>query len=182
MHRDRVASLQPHGRSGGNEPVELSRLPQTLRAYRVLRRRILDNEMPPNAQYLEQELANALGMSRTPVREALIRLSEERLVEIRPRHGARVLPVSVDDMREIYEMMTELEALAARCSLSGGVSESCDCGSSRKRLRRSTVECRPMLVRFRSSHFFASLSPASYKKARSFLSGFIFESALSPAV
>ncbi len=92
----------------------LDRLPQTQRAYREIRRRILDNDMPPNAQYLEQELADALGMSRTPVREALIRLSDERLVEVRPRHGARVLPVSVDDMREIYELMTELEALAAR--------------------------------------------------------------------
>ena len=91
----------------------LDRLPQTQRAYREIRRRILDNDMPPNAQYLEQELADALGMSRTPVREALIRLSDERLVEVRPRHGARVLPVSVDDMREIYELMTELEALAA---------------------------------------------------------------------
>ncbi len=68
----------------------------------------------PDAQYLEQELANALNMSRTPVREALIRLSEERLVEVRPRHGARVIPVSVDDMREIYELLTELESMAAR--------------------------------------------------------------------
>ncbi|SRR5258706_2198812 len=87
---------------------------QTQRAYRELRRRILDNELLPDAQYLEQELANALNMSRTPVREALIRLSEERLVEVRPRHGARVIPVSVDDMREIYELLTELESMAAR--------------------------------------------------------------------
>jgi len=114
MQRDRHASLQLIGSAGRAGAVELHRLPQTLRAYRELRRRILDNEMPPNAQYLEQELADQLGMSRTPVREALIRLSEERLVEVRPRHGARVLPVSVDDMREIYEVMTELEALAAR--------------------------------------------------------------------
>lgn len=120
MHRDRVATL--YGETGRAEPDELPRLPQTLRAYRVLRRRILDNEMPPNAQYLEQELADALGMSRTPVREALIRLSDERLVEIRPRHGARVLPVSVDDMREIYEMMTELEALAVRKLAERGLS------------------------------------------------------------
>jgi DNA-binding GntR family transcriptional regulator len=93
---------------------ERQRQSSTQRAYEVLRRRILDNEMPANAQYLEQELAEQLGMSRTPVREALIRLAEERLVEIRPRHGVRVLPISVEDMREIYELLTELEALAAR--------------------------------------------------------------------
>jgi DNA-binding GntR family transcriptional regulator len=87
-----------------------------------IRRRILDNEMPPNAQFLEQELADALAMSRTPVREALIRLSEERLVEVRPRHGARVLPVSIEDMREIYELLTELEAMAARLLAERGLS------------------------------------------------------------
>lgn len=97
-------------RKGG--PKERSS--QTERAYREIRQRILDNVMTPDSQYLEEELARALEMSRTPVREALIRLSEERLVEVRPRHGARVLPVSVDDMREIYELLTELESLAAR--------------------------------------------------------------------
>ena len=86
----------------------------TRRAYGDLRQRILDNTMPAGQQYLEQELAEMLGMSRTPVREALIRLAEERLVEVRPRHGARVLPILASDMREIYELLGELEALAAR--------------------------------------------------------------------
>lgn len=90
------------------------RTSNTLRAYREIRRRILANEMPPGTQYLEQELAQMLDMSRTPVREALIRLAEERLIEVRPRHGARVLPVSADDMREIYAIIAELEAMAAR--------------------------------------------------------------------
>ena len=106
------------GEAGGE-----ARPSQTLRAYREIRRRILVNEMPADTQYLEQELADALGMSRTPVREALIRLSDERLVEVRPRHGARVLPVSVHDMREIYEVMTELEAVAARKVAERGLSE-----------------------------------------------------------
>ena len=86
----------------------------TLRAYREMRRRVLDGEMAPGTQYLEQELAEMLGMSRTPVREALIRLADERLVEVRPRHGARVLNVSIDDVGEIYELLAELEAAAAR--------------------------------------------------------------------
>jgi DNA-binding GntR family transcriptional regulator len=95
-------------------PASAARRSQTLRAYDELRRRILDNEMPAGAQYLEQTLADELGMSRTPVREALIRLSDERLVEVRPRHGARVLPVSAADMGEIYELLTALESIAAR--------------------------------------------------------------------
>jgi DNA-binding GntR family transcriptional regulator len=82
-------------------------------AYEWIRRRILDNVWPPGHRALEQEVALQLGMSRTPVREALVRLQNDGLVEVIPRHGMRVLPVSPDDMREIYEVLTALECLAA---------------------------------------------------------------------
>jgi DNA-binding GntR family transcriptional regulator len=82
-------------------------------AYGGMRRRILDNHWPPGWQAMEQEVALQLGMSRTPVREALIRLSKEGLVEVIPRRGMRVLPVSPNDMREIYEILTALESMAA---------------------------------------------------------------------
>jgi DNA-binding GntR family transcriptional regulator len=96
----------------------------TLRAYNEVRRRIFDGEMAPGTQYLEQELAEMLGMSRTPVREALIRLADERLVEVRPRHGARVLGVSADDIADVYEITAELEATAARRLAARGLSAS----------------------------------------------------------
>ena len=76
-------------------------------AYDKIRRRILDNIWPPGYRALEQEAALALGMSRTPVREALIRLQNEGLVELVPRHGMRVLPVSADDMRETARFLEE---------------------------------------------------------------------------
>lgn len=82
-------------------------------AYEQIRRRILDNVWPPGHRALEQEVALALGMSRTPVHEALSRLHNEGLVEVIPRHGMRVLPVSPTDMREIYEILTALECMAA---------------------------------------------------------------------
>jgi len=82
-------------------------------AYRTMRRRILDNAWAPGFRALEQELALTLGMSRTPVREALIRLANEGLVEVVPRHGMRVLPVSASDMDEIYQVLGSLEATAA---------------------------------------------------------------------
>jgi DNA-binding GntR family transcriptional regulator len=81
-------------------------------AYRQIRRRILDNDWPPGHRALEQEVALALGMSRTPVREALLRLSADNLVELIPRHGMRVLPVSPADLAEIYQIVTALECLA----------------------------------------------------------------------
>lgn len=83
------------------------------KAYQALKRMVLGNELGPGTQLLELEVAARLGMSRTPVREAMIRLSRDGLVEIRPRHGMRVLPISADDMREIYDVLTALEATAA---------------------------------------------------------------------
>lgn len=82
-------------------------------AYRAIRQRILDNVYPAGHRALEQEYADELGLSRTPVREALLKLAGEGLVEIIPRHGTRVLPVSTADMREIYQMLTALEPMAA---------------------------------------------------------------------
>lgn len=52
-------------------------------------------------------------MSRTPVREAVLVLEGQGLLELKPRKGVRILPVSPDDMREIYDVLTELESLAA---------------------------------------------------------------------
>ena len=82
-------------------------------AYEQIRRRILDNEWPPGHRALEQEVALALGMSRTPVREALMRLRGEHLVELIPRHGMRVLPVSPGELSDIYQILTALECTAA---------------------------------------------------------------------
>jgi DNA-binding GntR family transcriptional regulator len=91
-------------------PVRASRVTE---AYDAIRRRILDNVYAPGHQALEGTLADELGISRTPVREALIRLAHEGLVEVVPRHGMRVLPVSAHDMHEIYEVLTALESAAA---------------------------------------------------------------------
>src|SRR5271154_6010131 len=82
------------------------------RAYREIRRRILDNEYPPAHQVLEHELAAELDMSRTPVREALIRLKNEKFIQIIPRHGMRVVPLSLDQLRDVYEILTALELMA----------------------------------------------------------------------
>ena len=82
-------------------------------AYQDIRRRILDNIWSPGFQAVEQDIASQLGMSRTPVHEALTRLAKEGLVEVAPRRGMRVLPVSPNDMKEIYEVLTALESMAA---------------------------------------------------------------------
>jgi DNA-binding GntR family transcriptional regulator len=83
------------------------------RAYQEIKHRILHNEYGPGFQALEQEIASELGMSRTPVRESLIRLEKEGLVQCIPRRGMRVVPLSVKDLMEIYDVLTSLETMAA---------------------------------------------------------------------
>lgn len=85
----------------------------TQRAVAELRGMIFRGELPAGSDHLEAELAERFGMSRTPVREAALILESQGLVELRPRKGVRVLPVSAEDMREIYDILTELESLAA---------------------------------------------------------------------
>jgi len=95
------------------DPVPSVQAPSLVdHAYDTIRRRILDNVYQPGAQALESGLAAELGISRTPLREALIRLQNEGLIEIIPRHGMRVRPVSATDMKEIYEVLTALESYA----------------------------------------------------------------------
>ena len=88
------------------------KLSLTDKAYNELKRRILDNELPPGTQLMESELAELLDISRTPAREAMMRLEVEGLVEVRARHGMKVKPISVADLNEIYALLTGLESTA----------------------------------------------------------------------
>lgn len=98
----------------GATPKPVARLPTAAEAaHRRLRAMILDNQLPPGAQRLEAELALELGLSRTPVREAMLRLQADGLVTVTPRHGMRVAAVSPADMREIYDVLESLEPMAA---------------------------------------------------------------------
>ncbi|WP_119165956.1 GntR family transcriptional regulator [Algihabitans albus] len=90
-------------------------------AYERLKAEILKNRLPPGFQATEPEVALRLGMSRTPVREALIRLQSEGLIELIPRRGVRVLPISPTDMQEIYWLLTALEPDAAAALASKGL-------------------------------------------------------------
>lgn len=78
-----------------------------------LRELIFSGELAAGSDHLETELAEMLGMSRTPVRDATLILASQGLLEVRPRKGVRILALSVDDMHEIYDVLTELESLSA---------------------------------------------------------------------
>ena len=98
-------------------------LTQGNKAYKEIKSMILDGRLKPSASYLETELADQIRVSRTPVREAALQLEREGLVIVRPRRGMQVVPVSADDMSEIYQLLTVLEPLAAELAAKRGLSE-----------------------------------------------------------
>lgn len=91
--------------------VERSRSLQD-KAYVAIRSAILRHDLKPNNQLSEASLAEQLGMSRTPIREALKRLEEEGLVRIVPRHGAFVTEISAEDIVQMYQLREALECYA----------------------------------------------------------------------
>lgn len=82
-------------------------------AYRRLKQEIRSNRLPPGFHGTEPEMAERLGMSRTPLREALVLLEADGLVEMKPRRGIYILPILPQDMKEIYEVLTAIEPEAA---------------------------------------------------------------------
>lgn len=80
----------------------------------VLREAILDGALNPSEWLREMEIAQELSVSRTPVREALRRLSSEGLAVIVANQGAMVAPMTIEDILEVYTVRENLEGLAAR--------------------------------------------------------------------
>ncbi|MEV0810091.1 GntR family transcriptional regulator [Micromonospora sp. NPDC050200] len=83
------------------------------RAYRYLKRAILEQVHPGGSLISEGEIAEAAGVSRTPVREALLRLEAEGLVALYPKRGALVRPVSAREIADVVEARRLVELHAA---------------------------------------------------------------------
>ncbi|HLJ68020.1 MAG TPA: GntR family transcriptional regulator [Chloroflexota bacterium] len=91
-------------------------------AYRAIKRRIICLAMPPGMPFTEAQLAAELGLSKTPVREALSWLQRDGLVDVEARSGYAVAPVTIKDVRDLFALRVILEgeavALAACRKLS----------------------------------------------------------------
>ena len=78
--------------------------PAYVQVYNRLREEILDTTLKPGAAIFEQDLARRYGVSKSPIRDALLRLKEQNLVEVQSRRGYRVRPISIAEAGEMYEM------------------------------------------------------------------------------
>ncbi|HOO28024.1 MAG TPA: GntR family transcriptional regulator [Lachnospiraceae bacterium] len=82
--------------------------------FNTLRQGILTGELKPGERLMEIHLANRLGVSRTPIREAIRMLELEGLVTMIPRRGAEVARISKQDLRDVLELRRALDSLAIR--------------------------------------------------------------------
>lgn len=93
---------------------------RSFEVYTEVKRRILDLRMPPGSAFTESELVADLGVSKTPIREALARLRQEGLVDALARSGYFVTPVTVKDARDLMGLRTLLEGEAAALAATRG--------------------------------------------------------------
>lgn len=92
-------------------------------AYRRLKREIIELVRPPGASFTELQVANAFGLSKTPVREALARLHNDGLVRPLPRAGYVVAAVTLEDATDLCDMRSLLQSQAAALCAERGLPE-----------------------------------------------------------
>lgn len=98
-------------------PGQPSRADSSDRAYAALFARISEGTIRAGDRLFEQSLAADLGVSRTPVRDALKRLAAEGLVDIEPHRGAQVVSFTPEDVASLYALRAEFEPVAARLAV-----------------------------------------------------------------
>lgn len=98
--------------AAGRPLVAMRRQTMGVQIHAYLRREIITGHLLPRAPLSEQELADRFGVSRTPVREALIKLAEENLVETYPQYGSFVSPITISDVLDNQFVREAIEVSA----------------------------------------------------------------------
>jgi len=86
------------------------------KAYRALKRAIIQGDLTPNSKLILSEIAKSLGISNTPIREAVNKLASEGLIKIIPNKGIIVKEINIDDFQEILQVRAFLDGLIAKLS------------------------------------------------------------------
>lgn len=102
------------------EHLEVEHLSLSERAYQALRGEILHGDLMPGERLRASDLQDRLQLGLTPIREALMRLASESLVEARTNRGARVRPASIAEFRDIMATRRAIERLCLNASIENG--------------------------------------------------------------
>lgn len=129
------------GASGEAEGATLRDHPSLQeRVYGLVRRAIVDGRVSAETRLVETEVAQALGVSRNPVREAIRRLQQEGLVVVRPRIGVFVAGLSTKDVEDTYIVRGNLEGLASALAARHATAEELESLRGCVRRQRAAVE------------------------------------------
>lgn len=112
-HSDLTSGSQPATVGEISRKVEAVNLARN-RVFQEMRKDILSCQLAPGAELRELDLARRFGTSKSPVRDAMQKLEREGLVEIAPRQGHRVAPVSMGDATDLIDLRQILESAAIR--------------------------------------------------------------------
>jgi DNA-binding GntR family transcriptional regulator len=110
------------------------------KVYSLLREQILSLTLPPNAELDEVQFSEEFGFSRTPIREALIRLAADGLVVLAPNRGARVAPLDLDQVPQVLETLELYERATTRWAAQRR--QQSDLDELEKRNREFAVACK----------------------------------------
>ncbi len=105
---------------------EKSRLSLADKAFQILREAIINGELRPSQRIVEYEIAQRLGMSRTPVREAIKRLEEQEYLYVVSRNRLIVTDHSLTQIKDLYEVREALESMAVRLACQQATEEQSD--------------------------------------------------------
>ena len=124
----------------------------TEQAADTIRARIIGGELPLGAPLSENQLASELGVSKTPIREALLQLKVEGLVSIQPQRGSFVFDMSPADIAELGELRETLELAALRLAMARRLLENSDLPVSEIALRVGYLDASAMSRAFKQRY------------------------------
>ena len=117
-----IPAVSATGHDSGSEAHRPGGQTVTRDAYEYVKERLLDGRFPGGMLLSENELAQRLGVSRTPVRQAFVHLQAEGLIELHPRRGGLVIPHSPSEADDVLEARLILEPHCARRAAGAGPS------------------------------------------------------------
>lgn len=141
--------------SGRIESVEKLARHESLasRALKLIRNEIVTGVLPPGTVLSANTLAERFGVSRTPVRDALLQLAQAGMVRMEKNRGAVVLATSLDDLVEVYQLRLMLEVpLAAQAARVRSVEQMAEIREAHEAMRRASGEPADLLVLDRDLH------------------------------
>ena len=106
-----------------SQGLQKAKQPLALRAYEILHEKIITMQLKPGAHLDEKKLVQELGIGRTPVREALLRLTTESLVQSEPNKGFVVKPLTLQDVKAMFEALNVIETGVCALALAQDTTE-----------------------------------------------------------